>query len=152
MKVYELLAKKASYLKMVDDKRNNAEFINNIVLKMEVENEVHLRNTIRIYLPHGSGFNSDYAVKMRAKHLEICSTYTTYSEAGFEQYMDFKIKVFPDLVFGFKTEVVQVNHKRYMDIIDFSNRKALKDYIGETLEEALGQEVVLDGHGNAVYE
>lgn len=95
-----------------------------------------LRALIREFLPSGSGFDNGstiYLDESSADKIVLATSFHHMDEmGGYDGWTDHKITVRPSLVHGFTLT------------IGGRNRNDIKDYIAETFQHCLSQELTLD--------
>ncbi len=99
------------------------------------KHEESLNNTVREYLPHGSGIDSGCQIdldKSNDNRLVICSEYHAMNENGYyDGWYGFHVTVKPSLQFGFNLKITG-NMGKYNDV---------KDYLYDVFDFALRGEL-----------
>jgi hypothetical protein len=100
------------------------------------KHESRLHALIREFLPSGSGFDNGstiYLDQSSADKIVLATSFHHMDENGsYDGWTDHKVTVKPSLVFGFTLTV------------SGRNRNDMKDYIAETFEYCLSQELTLE--------
>ena len=85
-------------------------------------------------LPHESGFDGTWLVSVKKETLILTITFSFMDNNGYyDAYRDITVTIKPDFVFGFDAKITGIPRK---------HKDSYLDYIAETLDYSLSQEVL----------